>query len=183
MSLVLSSDDLPPDDRVALVCDQEPTVFLVVQVSGTTTVAQGEHRVVLRAGDLAVYDGSRPCTVLHAADGDRGRPPLAGSLVLRVQEHVRAHLADRDLSARTIAAAHHVSVRHLYASFARAGIALRPTIREQRLERCRRDLRDPRSAHLTAAAIGARWGFADPSHFSRTFRAAAAAPVPNLLDA
>jgi AraC-like DNA-binding protein len=231
MSLVLRPDD--PDD--------EPMLVLAVQGSGTTMVAQGGNRAVLGAGDMAVYDSTRPYTVLTADRGElhsfriprsalalpqtavdavAGRRigpdtnPLAAvvapyfdslgstdvldrpdaadlvagpsvdllralialqvaddrSLVLRVQGHVRAHLADRDLSAATIAAAHHVSVRYLYAELARAGIRLGDWIREQRLEACRRELRDPASAHLTVASIGARWGFVDPSHFGRVFR-------------
>ncbi|NUU19176.1 helix-turn-helix domain-containing protein [Cellulomonas humilata] len=303
MSLVLRSDDLPPDDRIEIIhdaiwagvlpveidydrpgpqievlCkvaqagpvnfssarstptmlrrtpalarqDHDPTVFLAVQVSGTTMVAQGDHQAVLRAGDMVVYESTRPYTVLntdrtelhyfqvprsalaladgalaavtglrigpdnnalaavvapyfdslgstdvlddptaaalvagpsidllraliatHVADPGLAAAPLHGSLVLRVQEYVRAHLADRGLSAATIAAAHHVSVRHLYAELARAGIRLGDWIRTARLEACRRDLRDPASAHLTAATVGARWGFADASHFGRLFR-------------
>ena len=92
--------------------------------------------------------------------------------MLRVQEYVRAHLADRDLSAATIAAAHHVSVRHLYAAWERAGLGLQDTIRSMRLQECRRALRDPACAHLTVSGIGARWGFADASHFGRVFRQA-----------
>lgn len=303
MSLVLRSDDLPPDDRIEIIhdaiwagvlpveidydrpgpqievlCkvaqagpvnfssarstptmlrrtpalarqDHDPTVFLAVQVSGTTMVAQGEHQAVLRAGDMVVYESTRPYTVLntdrtelhyfqvprsalglpagtldavtglrigpdnnvlaavvapyfdslgstdvlddpaaaarvagpsidllraliatHVADPELAAAPLHGSLVLRVQEYVRAHLADRGLSAATIAAAHHVSVRQLYAELARAGIRLGDWIRAARLEACRRDLRDPASAHLTAATVGARWGFTDASHFGRVFR-------------
>jgi len=109
-----------------------------------------------------------PAPIAPNPSGERARSPLA--LTTRVLEHVGTHLADGDLSAPTIAAAHHVSVRHLYASLARDGVSLRATIREQRLERCRRDLRDPAWAHLTAAAIGARWGFTDASHFGRVFR-------------
>jgi AraC-like DNA-binding protein len=229
--------------------DHDPTVFLAVQVSGSTMVAQGDHQAVLRAGDMVVYESTRPYTVLntdrtelhyfqvprsalglpdgtldavsgvrigpdnnplaavvapffdslgstdvlddptaaalvagpsldllraliatHLADRDLATPPLHQSLVLRVQEYVRAHLADRDLTPASIAAAHHVSLRHLYKSLARAGIGLQETIRSQRLQECRRELRDPRSAHLTVGAVGARWGFVDASHFSRAFR-------------
>ena len=261
MSLVLRSDDLPPDDRIEIIrdaiwtgvlpveidydrpgpqievlCrsreagpvnfssarstptmlrrtpalarqDHDPKVFLAVQVSGTTMVAQGDNQAVLRAGDMAVYDSTRPYTVLNtdphraallpgappraracrtgrstrspgcASDRTttRSRPssrrtstrsaaptssttrrpppssparastcsarsspptspteplaaaPLQGSLVLRVQEYVRdAPGGPRPVRA-TIAAAHHVSVRHLYAELERAGIGLQDT--------------------------------------------------------
>ena len=303
MSLVLRSDDLPPDDRIEIIrdaiwtgvmpveidydrpgpqievlCrladvgpvnfssarstptmlrrtpalarqDHDPKVFLAVQVSGTSMFAQGDNQAVLRAGDMAVYESTRPYTVLntnhtelhyfqvprsalsladatidavaglrigpdnnplaavvahyfdtlgstdvldhpraaeaiagpsidlirallttHVADAQLAAAPMQGSLALRVQEYVRAHLADRDLSAATIAAAHHVSVRHLYAELERAGVGLQDTIRSLRLQECRRALRDPASAHLTVSSIGARWGFVDASHFGRVFR-------------
>ena len=89
-----------------------------------------------------------------------------------MQQYVRDHLHERDLTAKRIATAHHVSVRHLYATLARAGISLHNSIQQQRLEECRRELRDPRCAHMAVATIGSRWGFVDPSHFGRLFKAA-----------
>lgn len=112
----------------------------------------------------------RALIATHLADPALARAPLESSLTLRVQQYIRTHLAERDLNADRIAAAHHVSVRHLYATMARAGISLHRTIQHQRLEACRRDLRDPACAHLAAATVGARWGFVDPSHFGRVFR-------------
>jgi AraC-like DNA-binding protein len=104
-----------------------------------------------------------------AGDTAAAREPLHSTLAARVLEHVRLHLADPDLGAASIAAAHHVSVRHLYAVLARAGIGLGDRIRSDRLEACRRDLaRDPGAA---VGAVARRWGFVDASHFSRAFRA------------
>ncbi len=74
-------------------------------------------------------------------------------------------------AAKRVAAAHHVSVRHLYAALARAGVSLHASIQRQRLEECRRELRDRRRAHMAVATIGSRWGFVDPSHFGRLFKA------------
>ena len=109
----------------------------------------------------------RALVATHLADPALAREPLESSLTLRVQQYIRTHLAERDLNAARIAAAHHISVRHLYATMARAGISVHRTIQHQRLEACRRDLRDPACAHLAAATVGARWGFVDPSHFGR----------------
>ena len=229
--------------------DHDPKVFLAVQVSGTSMFAQGDNQAVLHAGDMAIYESTRPYTVLnttrtelhyfqvprsalalpdaaidavagvrigpdnnalaavvapyfdslgstdvldhptagelvagpsidllralittHLADAPRAAAPLQGSLVLRVREYVRTHLTDRNLSATTIAAEHHVSVRHLYAELERAGVGLQATVRSLRLQECRRALRDPACAHLTVSSIGARWGFVDASHFGRVFR-------------
>jgi AraC-like DNA-binding protein len=44
-------------------------------------------------------------------------------------------------------------------------------IRHRRVEECRRDLADPRLRELPVAAVGARWGFATPSHFGAVFKA------------
>ena len=127
-----------------------------------------------RAAELMVTPAIelvRALVAAHVEDEDLAREPLDRSLVLRVQRHIADHLGGRDLSAETIAAAHHVSVRQLYKVLAHADIRLSDTIRRQRLEACRRELRDDRRRHLAIATISARWGFADPSHFSRVFKA------------
>ena len=127
-----------------------------------------------RAAELMVTPAIelvRALVAAHVEDEDLAQEPLEQSLVLRVQRYIADHLGGRDLSAETIAAAHHVSVRQLYKVLARADIPLSETIRRQRLEACRRELRDDRRQHLAIATISARWGFADPSHFSRVFRA------------
>ena len=41
-----------------------------------------------------------------------------------------------------------------------------------RLQRCRRDLLDPRLADRSVAAIAFGWGFGDLSGFNRAFKAA-----------
>ena len=127
-----------------------------------------------RAAELVVAPAIelvRALVAAHVDDDGLSREPLDRSLTLRVQRYIADHLGDRDLNAQTIAAAHHVSVRQLYKVLAHADIRLTDTIRRQRLEACRRELRDDRRRHLAIATISARWGFADPSHFSRVFRA------------
>ncbi|MET0695076.1 MAG: helix-turn-helix domain-containing protein [Propionibacteriaceae bacterium] len=114
----------------------------------------------------------RALIATHIADPGLAREPLESSLTLRIQEYIRTHLRERDLTATRIAAAHHISVRHLYTTMSRAGISVHASIQRQRLDECRRDLRDPRWAHLAVATIGARWGFVDPSHFGRSFKTA-----------
>lgn len=97
------------------------------------------------------------------------REHLDDSLETRVLDYIRVHLADRDLSARRIAAAHHISVRHLYRLMGRSGIVLGDWIRERRLERCRDELADPASP-TTVTEIAHKWGFSDPSQFGRAFK-------------
>jgi len=107
----------------------------------------------------------------RVADEPVGRAAAAESLATRVEEHVRAHLDDPDLSARTVAAAFSISERYVYAILARRGIDLGESVRARRLERAARLLEDSRCAGWTIAAVALRCGFSDHAHFSRTFRA------------
>ena len=94
------------------------------------------------------------------------------SLLLRIRTFVDAHLADPALSPEAIAAAHHISVRHLQRLFQAEGETVGGWIRHRRLEECRRELGRPRRTRPTVAAVAHRWGFVSPSHFSRAFRTA-----------
>ncbi|WP_433273861.1 helix-turn-helix domain-containing protein [Actinosynnema sp. CS-041913] len=88
----------------------------------------------------------------------------------RILAYCEANLADPDLSPRTIARAHRISVRYLYRLFADQDRPLSAWIRSRRLERIRQDLENPRLAGRTVAAVAARWGLYDAPHVSRTFR-------------
>ncbi|MDQ0908860.1 AraC-like DNA-binding protein [Streptomyces canus] len=104
---------------------------------------------------------------------DQGRPdPAPQPLLPRIQAYVLAHLGDGPLTPDDVAAAHHISTRYLHRLFQRQGLTVAAWIKTQRLERCRRDLADPRLAHLPVHAVAARWGFAQPADFSRAFRTA-----------
>ncbi|SCG77412.1 helix-turn-helix domain-containing protein [Micromonospora humi] len=94
------------------------------------------------------------------------------TLLSQVRAYVARHLGDRDLSPDRIAAALHVSVRHLYAVCARNDVRIEQWIIAQRLDRARTDLADPAHAACTVAAVARRWGFRDSAHFSRRFRRA-----------
>ncbi|GGK29972.1 hypothetical protein GCM10011583_72320 [Streptomyces camponoticapitis] len=110
--------------------------------------------------------------VLTSQHGNTGlaRAPLEATLSLRVTHYIRQHLADRDLSAARIAAAHDISVRHLYAVLSRSGISLGDWIRTRRLAECRRELAGPNGQLRTIAAIARSWGFMDATHFSKVFK-------------
>ncbi|MDK7870242.1 helix-turn-helix domain-containing protein [Micrococcus luteus] len=109
-------------------------------------------------------EGVRPAPV-GGPDDERDRQRAA---VLR---HIDEHLADPALSPASVAAAHFMSVRSLHLLFEGTGETVAATIRRRRLERCRDELGDPGNAGRPVAVVGARWGFADPAHFSRAFRA------------
>lgn len=97
------------------------------------------------------------------------RPPEA-ALLARIDRFIDEHLGDPDLSPESIARAHAVSLRQLHRLFAGRQHTVARTIRARRLERCRRDLVSPRSAHCSVTEIARRWGFWDLGVFGRAFR-------------
>lgn len=94
------------------------------------------------------------------------------ALQARIRDFVRRELGNPGLTPDVVAAAHGISSRYLYKLFHEQGLTVAGWIRECRLERCRRDLGDPRLSSLSVQAVASRWGFTDKAHFSRAFRAA-----------
>lgn len=93
-------------------------------------------------------------------------------LLLRtVKQYIEQNLGSAALSPGEIAEAHFVSTRHLHSLFRESGTTVSGWIRHRRLERCREDLTDPVQLYQTVAVISRRWGFFDPAHFSRVFKA------------
>lgn len=92
-------------------------------------------------------------------------------LLRKIREYIDDHLSSPDLNPNQIAAAHHISTRHLHGLFRGQGTTVSGYIRTRRLESCRRDLTNPVYADRPVAAIAARYGFIDAAHFSRVFRA------------
>jgi len=226
--------------------DLEPSIFVSLQLSGSSIAIQGDREAVLQSGDLAIYDATVPYTLVNdeglhlsyfrvplselalpraaisqvsalrlsrdhpiagltsaylrrlagpevrelagaealsqpsvgliralittqLSEPSMAREPLEGTLQFRIMEYVRAHLAEPDLNAARIAAEHHISVRHLYATLARSEITLGDWIRTQRLAECRKELAAPGAARISIAAVGRRWGFGDATNFGRAF--------------
>ena len=109
--------------------------------------------------------------LISAAHPDQGREALHHSLLTRIRTYVRHHLADPDLSPAKIAAAHNISLRYLYKLCADADLSLEQWIIAERLHRAKQDLSHPARTR-TIAQTARAWGFSDPTHFTRRFRAA-----------
>ncbi|MFD6186011.1 helix-turn-helix domain-containing protein [Streptomyces goshikiensis] len=112
----------------------------------------------------------------HAASARAGARAVAdpgvvetGFLMARIRAHISQHLSDPGLSPRSIAAAHHISVRHLHWLFSREATTVGTWIRERRLEQAARELARPGHGK-TISCIAHRWGFISANHFSRVFR-------------
>lgn len=89
--------------------------------------------------------------------------------LLRAQLYIRANLASRTLSTGDIAARMGISRTALYQLFEQLG-GVASYVRELRLRKCLSDITAPRHAATQIAEIAYRWGFDDPSVFSRAFR-------------
>jgi AraC-like DNA-binding protein len=150
--------------------------------------------LILLLRELADNDRTHPVTVLTQltqavidlvvaiqlmASGD------AAAIATESRNHVRrvavlayieANLSDPSLTLSRIAKAHNISLRLLDRLFQEMETTPARWIREQRLQRCRRDLADPAQAATPVAVIGARWGIPDPVTFSRAFSRAYGMP-------
>ncbi|GGM69254.1 helix-turn-helix domain-containing protein [Dactylosporangium sucinum] len=136
----------------------------------TTQPARYRAAEITRLLDIAL---DLLTTILaHELDALGALPPdnHRRALLTRVHVYIQQHLSDPDLSPSTIAATHHISLRHLQQLFAANDTTPAAWIRRQRLERCRHALADPAQRQLPIHAIAARWGFTDHAHFSRLFR-------------
>jgi AraC-like DNA-binding protein len=107
-------------------------------------------------------------------DGPEQLPPDSRrrGLLLEIRAFIEQNLDDPDLTPRTVAEAHYVSIRYLHKLFETQETTVAEWIRHRRLERCRRDLLDPALRAFPVNAIAARWGLLNAAHFSRAFRAA-----------
>ncbi|MEU9337119.1 helix-turn-helix domain-containing protein [Streptomyces sp. NPDC048290] len=112
--------------------------------------------------------------VARYGEAEKELSPQARRRALRAQigVFVEQHLMDPALTPQTVADAHHISLRRLQHLLAEDGTSPAAWIRQRRLERCRLDLADPRLDARPVCVIAERWGFTNPAHFSRLFRAA-----------
>ena len=141
----------------------------LAQVTDLLDEVDGKDEVRL-AGNVLDLLGTVLTERLDCSPADPDRAHRA--LMLQITSFIQEHLGEADLAPAQIAAAHHISLRQLHKLFHASGTSVAGWIRQRRLERCGHDLRDPRWSGRPVAAIGARWGYPDPAHFSRLFKAA-----------
>jgi AraC-like DNA-binding protein len=122
-----------------------------------------------RLGNLAADMFS--AVLAHHLESEIASGPPRDLLRHRITAYMREHLDDPWLSPETVAAAHHISVSYLHRLFETRDLTVSAWIRNQRLDRARRDLSDPQLADLPIYRIANRWGFRDHATFTRSFRA------------
>lgn len=107
------------------------------------------------------------------AELDQGPEPVRDNdLMADIRWYVNCRLGDPGLSPERIAAAHYVSVRYLHKLFEAEGTTVSRWIQRRRLHECRRELGRTGRSVVKIATVAQRWGFVNPAHFSRAFRAA-----------
>lgn len=103
-------------------------------------------------------------------DSDAARSSVQRSLMFRIKEYIDRRLSDPALGPVEIASAVNISTRYLHKLFEAEHRSVSQHVRGLRLERCRRDLLDPRLADRSISTIAFRWGFGDLSGFNRAFK-------------
>jgi AraC-like DNA-binding protein len=140
------------------------------QVTRNAAQLAGEPQVDSLAA--ATIDLTRALLASVVGSGHSMDDVAAGTMLTQVRSYVRRHLTEPGLGAEQVAAAHAVSVRQLYRLCSAAQFSLEQWIIHQRLEGARGELCDPGSRDRSIAMVARRWGFTDPSYFSRRFRQA-----------
>jgi AraC-like DNA-binding protein len=92
------------------------------------------------------------------------------ALMVAIRSFIERNLGDPQLSPAAVAAAHHISVRYLHMLYQGQATTIADGIRRSRLQRIHRDLADTRLNARSISSIAARWGFPEPTSFSRAFK-------------
>jgi AraC-like DNA-binding protein len=138
------------------------------------------HRLCASADGIAEAHASRladqAIDLVAMALADRlaaGRLPASthrSALLYRLKAHIRAHLADPELSLSGTAAALGISPRYVNDLLSDDGTSFQRYLLGERLAQCRRDLSARALAHRNISEIAFSWGFNNVSHFGRAFR-------------
>lgn len=145
----------------------------------TRTWPRTRHLIATQSSDYDYYKvGLLTRGSCQLSQNGRQTTLLPGdlALLLGVRAWIDANLGEPGLDPDAIARANHVSVRYLHRLFHDKGTSVARWVRERRLDNCRRDLEDPAQAERGVVAIARRWGFVDPAHFSKIFKASYGEP-------
>ena len=107
----------------------------------------------------------------EAQPGPSSAKPSRAQLREMAVAYIERHLSNPALDVAQIAAHCGVSVRYLHAACAETGMRLGAYIRAERMVRAREALRDPTLKRRPLAEIALHWGYGDPAHFSRAYKA------------
>nr|WP_296771109.1 helix-turn-helix domain-containing protein [Rhodococcus sp. (in: high G+C Gram-positive bacteria)] len=102
---------------------------------------------------------------------EKPAPYAASQRLEEIKRAMTAGLRDPDLTVAGVASTLHLSLSTVHRAFAGEPCTASEWIWMQRLDGVKRALCDPLNGRTTIGALAAGWGFTDPAHFSRAFRA------------
>ena len=170
-------------DQLRFPVDRVRKAAKVLPSSPVYALVQGHMAELCRRADALAASvsagaiGDATLELVRAMISSAGRDDAQSDKVMnetlytRIVVFIQQNLTDPGLSPERIAWEHGISVRQLYKLWTRNELSLSEWIMNERLEGARRTLAAP-SKPMTIDAVARRWGFADPTHFSRRFRGA-----------
>jgi AraC family transcriptional regulator, positive regulator of tynA and feaB len=175
ISLMLPHDLLAP----LLVAPGQATAVRVRGSTGIGAVASAAVQALARScGSLDAEAGralaSRLVDLVALSVGSVAKAPASANralLLQAAQDAIERSLGDPQLSPPQVAERVGVSVSYLHRLFADTGSSFGRWTLARRLDRARRELEDPVRRHWTIAQVALEYGFEDPGHFSRAFKA------------
>lgn len=157
--------------------EQRCTVPVEVK-PGTPSVLRDLMQCAWRERDALSQEGTTPLPRLFGKLIETVFPDQPGhrrgarqAHLPAVREIIRSELRNPELSPRLIAARLGLSTSYLFSLAREAGTSVHEAIIEARLEACREALSSPAWATVTITEIALDFGFQDPAHFSKRFRA------------
>ncbi|MFD6888234.1 helix-turn-helix domain-containing protein [Streptomyces sp. NPDC059957] len=138
-----------------------------------TLVARGPHCRPEELHAMGAVTLDLATAFLARRLGDLGKAPAEARAQERLQKvhcFIENNLGDPDLTPRTIADRHNISLRRLHALFGDQDLTVAARIRQRRLERAHADLACTELSGQPVQAIATRWGFSSATGFSRAFR-------------
>ncbi|WP_433153210.1 helix-turn-helix domain-containing protein [Actinomadura nitritigenes] len=158
-------------------CGRTGVGSLLVQYLTTLTTGAADYRPadLSRLGTIT-HDLLAAALAHHLEADTATQSSSRHGLLLRIEAFIQQHLRDPSLSPETVAHAHHISLSHLHRLFSTRNTTVAAWIRQQRLERARRDLGNPAMQAIPVHRIATHWGFRDHPTFTRAFRAVYGTP-------
>ncbi|MDF2180576.1 helix-turn-helix domain-containing protein [Neptuniibacter sp. CAU 1671] len=110
------------------------------------------------------------CSLIESQNDSMTDTRLSRNYLNNIMKFVRDNIQDPDLNVAKIAQENRISVRYLHLIFNEINSTPYAWIQNERLNKCREDLKNPIYEHKQISEICFKWGFNDASHFSRCFK-------------